>query len=67
MPGEMLFPTFVARMKQVRDLAGLRINAREIWTLVQIAVNTGEGQILEVIRSAVNFGDDMFDMQGGQR
>jgi len=54
-------------MKQVRDLAGLRINAREIWTLVQIAVNTGEGQILEVIRSAVNFGDDMFDMQGGQR
>ena len=62
----MLFPTLVARMKQVRDLAGLRIYAREIGPLVQIAVNSGEGQVLQAIRSPVDFWHNVLDMQGGQ-
>jgi hypothetical protein len=42
----MLIPVVVPRMEQRRYLPSLRVEARNIWALVTIAVKAGEGQIV---------------------
>ena len=55
------------RMEKLRNLFGLRINSRQIWTLVQVAIDACQGQVIEVIRAAMSFGDNMFHMKHSQR
>ena len=65
-PLEMLAPTVVPRVKQLRNLIRFRIYARQVRTFVQVAVHAGEGQVVEVIRAAMTFGTDVFEVEGGQ-
>ena len=41
-----------------------RIDPRDVWPLIAIAVNTGEGQIGVTVFTAVLFGDDVIDLKG---
>jgi hypothetical protein len=34
---------------------------------VKVAIDTGKGKIVEVIAAAVNLGNDVFDVERGQR
>ena len=34
---------------------------------MKIAIDAGQGEIVEVIAAAVNFGNDVLDMEGSQR
>ena len=54
-------------MEQGSHEIRLRVKAREVWTFVEIAVNAGEREIVGVVTAAMDFGDDMFDVQRGQR
>ena len=63
-PLEVLIPTLLARMEQLRDERGFRIKAGKVRPIVKIA---GERQIPQIVRPAVCFGDDVFDVEDGQR
>ncbi len=45
----MIEPSIAARMEQAHYFAGVRINARQIRTLAQIAVRTGESEIARIV------------------
>ena len=51
-------------MEQLRDERGFRIKAGKVRPIVKIA---GERQIPQIVRPAVCFGDDVFDVEDGQR
>src|SRR5712691_8180025 len=53
-------------MKQARHAAGLGIYTRQICPLVQIAVNTRHGKVLEIITAAVNPWNYVLDMKRRQ-
>lgn len=55
------------RMEQRCDLPGFRFEARQVWAFVQITVDTGKRQIVQVVTAAVKFRDDMLDVQSRQR
>ena len=54
-------------MKQLRNFVRLRIDPRQVRTLVQIAIDAGKSKVVEVIASAMSLWNDVFDVQGGQR
>jgi hypothetical protein len=45
------------------DLTRIRIDRAEIWTLVDVAVETGQREILKVIRSAMLARHDVLDVK----
>jgi len=54
-------------MEQSHDLSRGWIDAGEIGTLVQIAVDASEREILLIIAPPVLAGNDVLDMQSGKR
>ena len=54
-------------MKQLCNLIRFRIDTRQVCPLVQIAIDTGESKVLEIIGAAMNLRNDMFDVKCGQR
>jgi hypothetical protein len=61
--GKVADPSILARMKKRRDLPGVRIDARQIGTLLQVTVPTGERKIVKLRRSALLPGDDVFNVK----
>lgn len=62
-PHEMLIPSITARMIKRHDLPRLRVDARQVATFVQITLGARQGQIIEVILTAVLTGNDVLDME----
>ena len=59
----MIVPSMKSRVKQFRHCSGSRVNSRQVWTFVQIAIDASQSQIIEVVRAAVNFWDDVLDVK----
>ena len=62
-PVKMLIPDVVARMKETRDCPGGRVDARDIGSLVGIAVETTRCQIVGRCLSAVLLRDNVVDLR----
>lgn len=63
----MLSPWLSSRMKQRNNVARLGINSSEVWSFVEIAVDAGEREIVELVRSAMLARDNVFHMQCGEQ
>ena len=53
-------------MKQQRDSTGFGINARQIIRFGQIAVDTGEREVVRGVGAAMFFRNDVFELQWNQ-
>lgn len=62
----MVFPRLPARMKQLNQIC-LGIDPGEICSFVKIAIDTGKGEILDIVSAAVNFRYDVFNVELGKR
>lgn len=58
----MILPLISTRMKQPSELTCLRIYPGKIWSLVLIAMVTGESQVIQLISPAMLPGLDVLDM-----
>lgn len=56
-------PLFAARMEQGRHLAGVGIDAGQVRALLEIALWTGEREVLRVIGAAMLPRDDVLDVE----
>ena len=56
---EMIAPLLSARIKENRDLVGLRIDGSEIWPLFSVTIETRISEVLQLCSPAVLFGDDI--------
>ena len=54
-------------MKQLSNHICLGIEPSEICSLVKIAIDTGKGEIFDIVTTAVNFRNDMFNVERGER
>ena len=59
----MILPPIFARMKQACHFVRVRVRARQVRPLVQIALVTSPRQILQFIRAPVLSRDHMFDVK----
>ena len=59
---EMIRPVFSSRVEQGCDQARSRIDAAEIWPLVQVAPMTSKGEIVRIIGTTVLPGHDVFNV-----
>jgi hypothetical protein len=66
-PRKVVFPALVSRMKQLRHPIRLRVNARQVRAFVKITVNASQSQIVEIITTAVEFRENVLDVQDCQR
>jgi hypothetical protein len=64
---EMLAPFLASRMKEFCHFIRLRIDSRQVRSLVQIAIDAGESKVVEFVGSAVNPWNDVLDVKRGQR
>ena len=64
---EMFRPMISSWMKQFCDGIRLRINAGQVWAFMQITINAGQGEVVDCVTATMKFGNDMFDVQSGQR
>jgi hypothetical protein len=49
----MIEPPIMARMEQAHHFPGVRIDSRQIRTFTQIAVRTGESEIVRIVITTV--------------
>lgn len=54
-------------MIQPDDRARVRVDTGDIWTLVEIAVVAGKGQVIVAVQSSMLPGDDVLDVEGRER
>ena len=54
-------------MEQLGYATSFGIDSRQVWTLVKIAVNASQGQVVEIVAAAMYPWDDVLDVKGGQR
>ena len=66
-PFEVVCPVVAPRMEQFRHLLGLRVDACQVRSLMQVAVYAGQSQVFEIVRAAVNLGNDVLDVKRRQR
>jgi hypothetical protein len=64
---EMFAPQLASRTEQLGQLSRFRIVTCHITSFVQIAVDTSQREIVEVVAPAVFPRQNMLNMQGGQR
>ena len=50
-------------MKQLSNHICLRIEPGEICSFVKIAIDTSKGEILDIVTAAVNFRNDVFNVE----
>lgn len=62
----MLVPLLPARIEQWDNLPGVRIDAAEIGSFVNVAVEAGKGQIAQLVRTVVLACYDMLDVESGE-
>ena len=63
----MVFPSLLARVEQLGDRAGERVNARQVGAFAEVAVDAREAKIGFVIGAAVLARADVLDVQGRER
>jgi hypothetical protein len=63
----MLAPLVLPGIEQARLFACFRVNAAQVWSLVEIAAMTGKRKILGRILPAVLSGNNVFDVERRQR
>lgn len=63
----MPIPFLLAWMEQRRDFTADGIDPGQIRAFVEIAIDAGEAEVLQIVPAAVLSGDDVLDMEGGQR
>ena len=61
----MVFPRMPPRMKQLSNHICVWIEPGEICSFVKIAIDTGKGEIFDIITAAVHFGNDV--QRGGRQ
>jgi hypothetical protein len=59
----MVDPGFTSRMKQRSYSVRLGIDAREVRSLMKIAVIAGEGQVFWLVSAAMHLGNNMFNVE----
>ena len=59
----MFLPSVNSRIEKHRDRVAFRIDAREVRTLVQIAIDTGQREILQLISAAMLLWSHVFYVQ----
>ena len=64
---KMVFPRMPSRMKQLSNYICLGIEPGEICSFVKIAIDTGKGEIFDIVTAAVNFRNDVFNVERGER
>lgn len=62
-PLEVLFPHVVPWMKESRNLAGYRINTRDVWSLVRVAGKACPSEVLSSRRTVVFLRDDVIHLE----
>src|SRR5262249_55217536 len=55
-------PIVLTRVKERCELAGVRVDARKIWTFECVAPCAGQGEVIGLVASAMLLGDDVFDV-----
>ncbi len=63
----MIVPNKTSWVKQFRHCSGSGINSGQVRTFVQVAIDAGQGQVIEVVRAAMNLWDDVFDVKHCKR
>ena len=66
LPLKMVRPRVATRVEEFRQGACLRIVSSDVAPLVQIAVNTGQREIIQLIVPAVLFRQNVLDVERGQ-
>ncbi len=61
----MIWPDILTRVEESSQTSAQRVEARDVWPFVKITIVAREGEIVEVVRSAMLFGDDVFDLKRG--
>src|SRR5258706_9233081 len=59
----MLFPNVIARIKQIGPLSCLRVDARDIWPLAAVALQTAKSQVFQRRRPVVLLRNDVVDLE----
>ena len=67
LPAKVVGPDILSRMEQSRHLPRVRIDPRDIRTLMIVTWETGQREVLKRGRTAVLFGDDVIDFVDGVR
>ena len=65
--GKVILLSLLARLEQLGDGTGERVNARQVGAFVEIAVDAREAEIGCVIGAAVLARADVLEVQGGER
>ena len=60
---KVLRPAISPGMEQANDFAAVWIKSGNIWSLEAVAMNAGEGQIVERCRSAMLSRDNVIDLE----
>jgi hypothetical protein len=63
----MVIPRLPPRMKQLSNHIGLGIDPGEICAFVKIAIDTGKGEIFDIVTAAVNSRNNVFNVERGKR
>ena len=66
-PREVVSPDIATRMKQPDSGSGQRIDAREVWALVEVAPEATEAEVVGSRRSAMLLGHDVVDRKREER
>jgi hypothetical protein len=54
-------------MEQFGNFVRPRIDAGQVRSFMQVAIDTGKGEVVGIVSAAMNLRNDMLDMQCGQR
>ena len=63
----MVFPSLMSRVKKRRGPACFGIDPRQIGAFMQITINAGEGQIIQIVSAPMHFWDNVLNVKGRQR
>ena len=66
-PMEVVSPDIAARMEQPDGGSGQRIDAREVWSLVDVAAEATEAEVVGSRRPAMLLGHDVVDREREER
>jgi len=64
---EMLFPGVLTWVEKLGDVAGFRIDTREIGAFVRVASIAGQGQVTRLLVTTVLASNDVFDLECRKR
>jgi hypothetical protein len=63
----MIPPAMSPRMKKASYIPGFGIDPTQVCTFVQVAIDTGEGEVFETIIATMHLRNYVFDMERSKR